>query len=323
VIRIEDSEGRVDVSERLPAILVVSFVLLLALGCAPQATDGQGGEPAESEGSAPEAPPWEGGSLVIIGGGSRPLYVMEKIVELAGGPECRMVVIPMASAEPEDTGDYQSGQLREAGCPEVDYVIFDRASADTDEIVARLDDVTGIFFSGGVQSRLMGHMEGSRLFDRVREIYLGGGVLGGTSAGAAVMSQMMITGDENRPLSEDDSFEVISSGNIVTTEGFGFVTRAIIDQHFVVRKRHNRLISLVLENPELVGIGIDESTAIVMPSPDEMWVLGESIAVVYDASEAANISANEEFELSASNIRMHLLGSGQGYDLARREVIVR
>jgi cyanophycinase len=267
--------------------------------------------------------PWEGGSLVIIGGGARPLYVMEKIVELAGGPECRMVVIPMASAEPEDTGDFQSGQLREAGCPEVDYVLFDRESADSDEVVARLDGITGVFFSGGVQSRLLDHMAGSRLFDRVREIHLEGGVLSGTSAGAAVMSQIMITGDENHPLSEDDSFEVISAGNVVTAEGFGFVTNAIIDQHFVVRKRHNRLISLVLENPDLTGIGIDESTAIVMPTPNEMWVLGESIAVIYDASGATDITTHDELALSARDIRMHLLASGQGYDLARKEVLIR
>jgi cyanophycinase len=267
--------------------------------------------------------PWEGGSLVIIGGGSRPLYVMEKIVELAGGPECRMVVIPMASAEPEDTGDFQSGQLRDAGCPEVDYILFDRESADSDEIVARLDGVTGIFFSGGVQSRLLDHMAESRLLDRVREIYSSGGVLSGTSAGAAVMSEIMITGDENHPLSEDGSFETISAGNVVTAAGFGFVTDAIIDQHFVVRKRHNRLISLVLENPDLVGIGIDESTAIVMPTPDEMWVLGESIAVIYDASRATEIVTGEDLELTARDIRMHLLGNGQGYDLARREVIDR
>jgi len=296
-------------------------VLFLASGCGVSETQPAEGGAAESAGSSTQQSTWDGGSLVIIGGGSRPLYVMEKLVELAGGTECRMMVIPMASAEPEDTGEFQGGQLREAGCPEVDYLIFDRESADSDEIVARLDGITGIFFSGGVQSRLLDHMAGSRVFDRVREIYLGGGVLGGTSAGAAVMSEIMITGAENHPLSEDDSFEVISAGNVVTAEGFGFVSSAIIDQHFVVRKRHNRLISLVLENPSLVGVGIDESTAIVMPTPDELWVLGESIAVIYDASAATHVATNDELDLSARDIRVHLLASGQGYDLARKEVI--
>jgi len=304
-------------------VLAVFCVSSFAIGCGPAGDQPLDGEVAGSASASAVQPIWEGGSLVIIGGGSRPLYVMERIVELAGGPDCRMVVIPMASADPQDTGDYQSGQLREAGCPEVDYLIFDRESADSDEVVARLDGITGIFFSGGVQSRLLDHMAESRLFDRVREIYLSGGVLGGTSAGAAVMSQIMITGDENHPLSEDYSFEVISTGNVVTAEGFGFVTNAIIDQHFVVRKRHNRLISLVLENPSLVGIGIDESTAIVMPTPDELWVLGESIAVIYDASNATQIATNDELELSARGIRMHLLVSGQGYDLAGKAVIER
>jgi len=305
------------------AVLPVLFVSSFAIGCGPAGDQSLDPQAAGSANSSAERPAWDGGSLVIIGGGSRPLYVMEKIVELAGGTDCHMMVIPMASADPQDTGDYQSGQLREAGCPEVDYLVFDRESADSDEAVAQLDGVTGIFFSGGVQSRLLDHMAGSRLFDRVREIYMNGGVLGGTSAGAAVMSRIMITGDENHPLSEDDSFEIISAGNIVTAEGFGFVTNAIIDQHFVVRKRHNRLISLVLENPSLVGIGIDESTAIVMPSPYELWVLGESIAVIYDASEAIHIETNDELELSARGIHMHLLGSGQGYDLVGKAVIER
>jgi cyanophycinase len=229
----------------------------------------------------------------------------------------------MASADPADTGEYQSGQLREAGCPDVDFLVFDREAADSDEVVARLEGITGIFFSGGVQGRLLDHMAGSRLFERVREIYMNGGVLGGTSAGAAVMSRVMITGDENHPLSEDDTFEIIGAGNVITAEGFGLVTDAIIDQHFVVRKRHNRLISLVLENPSLVGVGIDEATAIVMPSPNELWVLGESIAVIYDASEATHIETNDELELSAQGVRMHLLKSGQGYDLVEKAVIER
>jgi cyanophycinase len=91
----------------------------------------------------------------------------------------------------------------------------------------------------------------------------------------------------------------------------------------VVRKRHNRLISLVLENPSMVGVGIDEATAIVMPRPDELWVLGESIAVIYDASGATHVETNEKLELSARGIQMHLLGSGQGYDLREKAVIER
>ncbi len=312
----QSSAGRVV----LPAIACLC-ALSLVIGCGQARDQPPGFDAAGSANSSAERPAWDGGSLVIIGGGSRPLYVMEKIVELAGGPDCRIMVIPMASADPADTGDYQSGQLRDAGCPEVDFLVFDREAADTDEVVARLDDITGIFFSGGVQERLLDHMAGSRLFERVREIYMKGGVLSGTSAGAAVMSRIMITGDEKHPLSEDDSFEIISADNIVTAEGFGFVTNAIIDQHFVVRKRHNRLISLVLEHPPLVGIGIDESTAIVMTSPHEFEVLGESIAVVYDASLASDVATNEEGELSAYGIRMHLLSSGQKYDLVNRVVI--
>ena len=99
--------------------LAVLCVFSLAIGCSPAGDQPLDPDAAGSADSAAERPAWDGGSLVIIGGGSRPLYVMEKIVELAGGPDCRMMVIPMASADPADTGEYQSGQLREAGAKEI------------------------------------------------------------------------------------------------------------------------------------------------------------------------------------------------------------
>jgi cyanophycinase len=245
---------------------------------------------------------------------------MEKIVELAGGPDCRMVVIPMASADPLDTALHQSWQLEEAGCPDVDFVRFDSVTANHDSIVSVLDGATGIFFSGGSQSRLTRHMLGTRLLDRVREIRQQGGVIAGTSAGAAVMSRLMITGDEALYPNADDPFATIETGNIVTTPGFGFITRAIIDQHFIARRRENRLIALVLEHPDLLGIGIDESTAILVAG-DVFEVLGENTVMVFDASAATGIDTDADGDLAGHGLTMHLLRSGQRYDLARRRVL--
>ncbi len=266
-------------------------------------------------------PPAGPGHLVIIGGGDRPAYLMEKIVELAGGDACRMVVIPMASAEPVDVAEYQSQQLRDAGCPQVGFVQFDSITANDDATVAALDGATGIFFSGGDQNRLTSHMLGTRVLDRVREIYREGGVLAGTSAGAAVMSEIMVTGDEALHPDAEYPFTTIERGNVITAPGFGFITRAIIDQHFIARQRENRLISLVLEHPELVGVGIDEATAIITSGQAEFEVFGDNTVMVIDASEATGIGVDDDGDLVGHGLKLHLLGSGERYDLARRRVI--
>lgn len=268
--------------------------------------------------------PRDPGPLVIIGGGDRPAYMMERIVELAGGAaSCRMAVIPMASADPLDVGRYQADQLEAAGCPHVRVLPFDSVTANHDSVVAVLDGATGIFFSGGDQNRLTAHMLGTRVLERVREIHRSGGVVAGTSAGAAIMSGIMITGDEAAAGSGGRSFATIREGNVVTAEGFGFVERAIIDQHFIARQRQNRLISLVLERPGLLGIGIDEATAIIVTDPDRFEVLGEGTVMVLDAADARGIGSDARGNLVAEGIIMHLLGSGQSFDMARRRVIPR
>lgn len=266
------------------------------------------------------AAPAATGHLVIIGGGSRTPAILARIVELAGGPGCRIVVIPMASASPAETGESNARELRDAGCAEVDFVDFDRDTADAPEVLAALDGATGVHFSGGVQDRLLDAMAGSELLERVRAIHRDGGVISGTSAGAAVMSTIMITGDEK--LHPDGAqFDTIRADNVVVREGFGFVDLAIIDQHFIARRRHNRLLSLVLEHPELVGVGIDEATAIVVSGASRFEVLGDGTVMVYDAHEAHHVAADADGDLAAHGLLLHLLRSGQGYDMQSRTVI--
>jgi cyanophycinase len=257
------------------------------------------------------------GSLVIIGGGSRPWPLMERIVELAGGSACRMVVVPVASAEPLDTALYQKWQLERAGCRSVSFVRFDRASADDDSVRAAFDGATGVFLSGGDQRRLAAALQGTRLLERIHEIRNGGGVVAGTSAGAAVMSAIMITGDEIGS-SEDATFDRIAAGVVATDTGFGFVDGAIVDQHFVARQRQNRLLSLVLEHPDLLGIGIDEATAVELGPSGQFRVLGEGSVVVYDAAGAAGIRTDTRGNLGAADIRVHVLLPGDSFDLRAR-----
>jgi cyanophycinase len=152
-------------------------------------------------------------------------------------------------------------------------------------------------------------------------IYNNGGVISGTSAGAAVMSKLMITGNELINKDSSDIFISIQKNNVEVKEGFGFVETAFIDQHFIKRKRLNRSISIVLEYPELLGIGIDESTCIIV-NPDETFeVLGENQVIVFDASDCSEIKLDKNGNLGVENLQMHILLSGDKFDINNKEVI--
>lgn len=262
------------------------------------------------------------GHLVIIGGGERASVIMNKISELAGGPDGKIVIIPAANSDPIEIALLQRYEFEKTGMGEVKFVLLDKpGSADSDSILTILDDASGIFFSGGSQRRLAKALRGTKLLQRVYEIYEQGGVISGTSAGAAVMSKMMITGDEKNNPDSTRKFISIRSDNIVTIEGFGFLPDVIIDQHFLRRKRNNRLISLVLENPKLLGIGIDESTAIWVKPDHTFEVIGWNSVMILDAAKATGINTDVRDNIAVSNMLLHLLTSGQSYDLGLRKII--
>lgn len=255
------------------------------------------------------------GYLFIIGGGERTDHMMEKFVKLAGGKEGKVVIFPTASAEPERTGQFLAEEFINRGVGSVSYIVCTRETADTEENFKKMEGATGVFFSGGDQRRHVEALGHTELLQLVKEVYRNGGVIGGTSAGAAIMSRLMITGDEALADDVGEPFSIIRKGNIVTSDGFGFLDSVIIDQHFVRRKRHNRLMSLVLEHPHLVGIGIDESTAIIVSPDDTFHVVGDYSVIVYDARQATDISADERGNLTGRNITVHVLGHGDVYQL--------
>ena len=261
------------------------------------------------------------GHLVIIGGGERTEKIMQKIVDLAGGIESKFIVIPNASSEPVETGKYHADEFRNLGCKNVSYLIADSLNVNDDKTIKKFDNVKCVFFSGGDQTRLTKYLLNSKLLKKIKDIYNNGGVISGTSAGAAVMSKIMITGDELLNKDSSVAYNTIMKGNIEHVEGFGFVQNAIIDQHFIKRKRNNRLLSLVLEFPEKLGIGIDESTAAIIYPDGTLEVLGESQVLIFDATHSKNIHVNEDNKLSASNIVLDVLSSGQKFDLNKKVVI--
>ena len=256
------------------------------------------------------------GSLVIVGGGDRPEAMMRRFVELAGGAGARIAVVPNASSEPEETGRELVAELDGLGARAFVY-LADRAEAGTVAAAARLDSVTGIWFSGGDQARVTEALGGTPALRAMQRRYREGAVVGGTSAGAAIMSDSMITGNQTPPGDTTgyygDEYPAISRRRVEIVPGLGFLPEVIVDQHFIRRERHNRLMSAVLERPALLGVGIDESTALEV-GPDGRWrVLGESAIVIYDARKA-RVTDRTKPLLGAVGLRVHVVPVGGVFD---------
>ncbi|MEI6739042.1 MAG: cyanophycinase [Gemmatimonadaceae bacterium] len=254
------------------------------------------------------------GPLVIVGGGTQPPALVEEFLRLAGGAgRARIVVFAQASATGATSGEEKAAQLRAMGA-EARNLWITRAEADHDSVVRLLDGVTGIWFGGGDQNRLIAALRGTRVEAALHARHAAGAVVGGTSAGAAVLSTPMITGTELRPTRDStESWTRVQRGTVQVDSGFGFVRTAIIDQHFLRRKRHNRLLSLVLSAPPYLGAGIDEGTAIIVEPSGRWRIAGASSVLIVDARDAQRSSPDAPV-LGASGVRLHLLSHGATFD---------
>ncbi|MEX1310218.1 MAG: cyanophycinase, partial [Candidatus Sulfomarinibacteraceae bacterium] len=254
------------------------------------------------------------GHLVLNGGGSKPREVMELFVDLAGGRDAAIVVFPTASGEP-DTGQYYQELFRdEYGCTDVSIAEVRSANDAQDPLIAaRVRAAGGIFFSGGDQRRITRALLGTPVGEAVVGAHARGAVVGGTSAGTACQSPLMITGDGD--------FTVITADNVELWEGLGLFPGVIVDQHFVARQRQNRLISVVLEHPELLGVGVDEATAVWVRPDGTFKVVGEGWVMVFDAA-GAEISHAEgpdgRRELGVRGLTTHVLLPGETFDFGGR-----
>jgi cyanophycinase len=256
------------------------------------------------------------GSLVIVGGGPSSPDVQRKFMELAGGAgKANIAIFPMAS-ELAETGESSAEGWRKLGA-RAWVMNITREQALAAGTASSLDSATGIWFPGGDQVRITNVLVGTPTAAAIRARFLAGAVVGGTSAGAAVMSTPMLTGDERHPggarPDTTQNWITIARDNVVVIPALGLAEGAIVDQHFLRRRRHNRLVSVVLEHPRLIGVGIDESTALVI-EPGAKWsILGASAAVVYDARES-RVTPMGAGTLGATDVRMHVLPSGSRFD---------
>jgi cyanophycinase len=251
----------------------------------------------------------ENGSLVIVGGGGATDAILEKFIELAGGPENDLVVIPTAAGR--DSYDQDAGiadRLRGLGAENV--VVWhtnDRTQADDSEFTKPLAEAGGIWFGGGRQWRLVDAYSGTRAEEIFNELLEKGGVIGGSSAGASIQGSYLVRGDT-------DNNQVMMGDHEV---GFGFIKNIAIDQHVLARNRHFDLFEILDAKPGLLGVGIDEKTAMIVQG-DVFEVMGPSYVLVYD-DQFWSREGSDLKKLPEADRLFYFLREGDRYDMRKRE----
>ena len=260
------------------------------------------------------------GNLFIIGGGEDKhgeSVVLREAVELAGGSAARLIVLTTATEKPEETGNEYRNVFSRLGVKNIDVLnINSRDEANADFNAERITEATGVFFTGGDQLRITSIIGGTKTYEALINAYSGGVVVIGTSAGASVMSDTMIVdGNSNDPARKC---------TLKMAPGLALLEGAIVDQHFDQRGRIGRLLCGVAENPRALGIGIDEDTAVKVLPDAHFEVVGSNAVTVIDGKSilSSNVSELKPDEILAiTNVTLHILPHGYGYDMKRREVL--
>lgn len=257
------------------------------------------------------------GWIVPIGGGEEKeqhAVILERFVQLCGGRDARVAVIPTAS-KLADTGDRYAAIFKELGVADVEVMDFDtRRDSDESGRVAALADCDGVFLTGGNQLRLATLLGGTNVARALRELNARGGHIAGTSAGASFLSEHMIAfGDDDR---------TPHAGSVTLAPGLGLTNRVVIDQHFTQRGRLGRLITALAFNPFLVGLGLDEDTAAFIGPDQTVEVEGSGTLTIVDASKLKFSSmdrAAADDPVSMLGLTMHVLIRGATFNLHTRE----
>jgi cyanophycinase len=260
------------------------------------------------------------GKLIAIGGGDiregdAPL--LKEFVKLARGPKARIVVMTVATDDPAAAAHEYRAAFNRLGLDDVKTVdVSSRADTLKPEALEAIEQATGLFFTGGDQLHITSLVGGTEMQALIHRRYERGLVIGGTSAGAAMMSNSMILGG---PADESPKVGCVEIG-----PGMDLVIGAMIDTHFSQRGRYGRLLTAVAHYPQDLGIGLDEKTAMVV-NRNEFEVKGEGSVIVIDAGAMTYTSlpyTEKGDGLSLYGVRVHVLSAGARFDLSKREPIV-
>ncbi len=257
------------------------------------------------------------GYIVPVGGAEDKVgdaAILRRFVDVCGGKGARIAIIATASRQ-ADTGRRYEKLFKGIGVEEARAIPFaERADASRDEWIRMLEGASGVFFTGGNQLRISTILGGTPVAKAVRRMNARGVTVGGTSAGAAVLSEHMIASGEEGPTPH--------IGMATLAPGFGLSNRVIIDQHFRQRDRLGRLLTALAYNPFAVGVGLDEDTAAFINPDKVIEVVGTGAITIVDVSalQHSSVAATDEGKpICMTNVRLHMLTDGATYNLETHE----
>ncbi len=268
------------------------------------------------------------GPVMPIGGhedkdGNGVSNVLERFIDLAGGKKARIVVVPTASETPEEMGQQYIDVFTELGAKSVEVLdIRVRQDANEEPSLQLLQGASGIFITGGAQSRLVALIAGTLAMECIRMRNADGVVVAGTSAGASIVSSHLISGGTG--VGGDSGSTAARKGMVELVAGFGLLQDIIVDQHFSERGRMGRLLSVYAANPGLLSIGLDEDTAVVIDREGILEVLGTGGVTIVDGRNATSDYYDRDIGEVLTVVDSHLfvLGPGRRFDLNSRRPIM-
>ena len=261
------------------------------------------------------------GMLMLIGGaedkvGNR--AILRRFIELAGGPDARIAIIAAASEIHAVVSQTYRRIFTELGAHDVRVMELYRREQCTDPVAIQpLNDATGIFLTGGNQLKLMTILGGTPAATRIRRVYRHGSVVAGTSAGASAVCQHM--------MAYGSSGTTPRKAMMHFAPGLGLITRVLVDQHFGARGRTGRLITAIAHNPYLLGVGLDEDTAIEVDASRMVRVFGRGSAMFVDGADTHYNNIHrlpDQAPLAIYDLRFHILTHGHCFDVTNRQPII-
>src|SRR5215203_7026336 len=248
--------------------------------------------------------------------------ILERFVDLAGGSDARIAIIPTASDDPQRSGEGYAELFRKLGAKKADSLrVEQRSDANTEEPLSLLREATGMFITGGDQTRLVELLVGTLVMECIRTRNADGVVTAGTSAGASILSTQMMAGGTG--VGGDSNGSAARKGMVDVVAGFGLLQDVIIDQHFSQRGRLGRLLSVFAGTPGLIGVGLDEDTAVIIDREGMLEVLGSNMVTIVDGrNTTSDYFDREEGEvLTIANSSLHVLARGRRFDLDTRRPV--
>ena len=248
--------------------------------------------------------------------------ILERFVDLAGGSDADIAIIPTASGDPQRSGEGYAQLFREMGVKEADWLRVERREdANAEEALSLLREATGIFITGGDQARLVELLVGTLVMECIRTRNAEGVIVAGTSAGASILSALMMAGGTG--VGGDSNGSAARKGMVDVVAGFGLVQDIIIDQHFSQRGRLGRLLSVFAGTPGLIGIGLDEDTAALIDREGTLQALGSNMVTIVDGRNTISdfFDRQDGEVLTITGSSLHVLAGGRLFDVDARQAV--